>query len=136
MGRVDEARALFEPHRRRVGTAESCPPPRALDRPRFDLSRLPRPRERGDDVELDGRARRDTTRPVRDSGGMEQERCPVVGFDLSPAARFVEGTDRAAPSRQWTILAIGSSMMSVAPRSLSAGMSVLISALETTVSTA
>jgi hypothetical protein len=39
-------------------------------------------------------------------------------------------------TRQWTILASGSSMMSVAPASLSAGMSVLITDLATTVSTA
>ena len=46
------------------------------------------------------------------------------------------GRDPAPPGRQWTILARGSSRMSVAPLSRSAGMRVLMTALGTTVSTA
>lgn len=41
-----------------------------------------------------------------------------------------------ASRAQWTILAIGSSMMSVAPRSFSSGISTLISDFGTTASTA
>lgn len=49
---------------------------------------------------------------------------------------LVVSTELITGSAQWTILAIGNSMMSVAPRSLRAGISVLISDLGTTVSTA
>jgi hypothetical protein len=109
----------------------------ALTRPFLDHHRLPPSREAGNDVELDGRTRRDPARPVSDGRGMERE-CPsVIRLDLPDPAAFVEGTDDAVPiGGQCTILAIGSSMMPVAPCSFSAGMSVLISALATTVSTA
>ena len=59
----------------------------------------------------------------------------AVGLDRAEAPRLVERGDRC-PSHQWTILASGSSMMSLAPASLSAGISVLIVSLATTVSTA
>ena len=58
----------------------------------------------------------------------------AVGLDRAQAPRLVERGDRAV--HQWTILASGSSMMSLAPASLSAGISVLIVSLATTVSTA
>ena len=49
---------------------------------------------------------------------------------------LVEGSDRTSSQHQWTILERGSSMMSLAPASLRAGISVLIVAFSTTVSTA
>src|SRR5581483_4593520 len=63
---------------------------------------------------------------------------PAVHDDArAPAAALVEVLDPPAPLRhQWTIFEIGSSMIPVAPWSLSAGMSVLISDLATTASTA
>ncbi len=67
---------------------------------------------------------------------------PSSARDLAEPARVVEGLDdpgdRGVRRRghQWTIFDRGSSMMSDAPASLSAGMSVLISDLATTVSTA
>ena len=61
----------------------------------------------------------------------------VVGADHTEAAGVVE---RHATTRriahQWTIFDSGSSMMSVAPASFSAGINTLISVLGTTVSTA
>ncbi len=59
-------------------------------------------------------------------------RDPPVSHDPCPAGDYV----CEVRVRQWTILAIGSSIMSVAPRSFSAGMSTLISDLGTTASTA
>ncbi len=182
MGRVDEARALFErlvglandvgllaeeydpvakrqlgnfpqafthvalvngavqplEHRpRRLRPGQRSPLALALTRPLLDHRRLPPSRETGDDVELDRRPGRDPARPVGDGRCVERERRAVVRLDLPDPAAFVEGTDGAVPmGGQCTILAIGSSMMPVAPCSFSAGMSVLISALATTVSTA
>src|SRR5205085_4109895 len=58
-------------------------------------------------------------------------------FDQPVAGVLVERRHHApAQTRQWTILAMASSMMSLAPASFRAGMRVLISALGTTVSTA
>ena len=67
---------------------------------------------------------------------------PSVGPQRAVAPELVEGLDRrldrleGESDAQWTILEIGSSMMSEAPWSSSAGISVLISRLGTTVSTA
>ncbi len=124
----------------------------------LDLGGLPASRNAGGDLELDRHSRGDASRPVSDSGAMERERLAVVRFDLPQAATLVERADVPAATAarptvvakpelatatgglvaggQWTILAIGNSMMPVAPCSLSAGMSVLISDLATTVSTA
>ena len=101
-------------------------------------------------------ARLDVTGAVGDGRAVEGD--PVAGpvLDDPEAPRVVElatsptsgqrpaGTGPAVPSPmvgsdaivQWTILARASSMMSVAPRSLRAGISTLISDLGTTVSTA
>ena len=75
---------------------------------------------------------------------MERQDVSVIRDDRSQSAPLVELLDDThakferwhRSTRQWTILASGSSMMSVAPASLSAGMSVLITDLATTVSTA
>ena len=69
------------------------------------------------------------------------KRIPPPRLDLAAAREVVEARDPARvdglhAGRQWTILEIGSSMMPLAPRSSSAGISVLISLLATTVSTA
>ena len=87
-----------------------------------------------------GRTSKATAAPtstVRDA--VEQRRAVervrgAVGLDRAEPAALVEGGDD--PVHQWTILASGSSMMSLAPASLSAGISVLIVSLATTVSTA
>ena len=63
-------------------------------------------------------------------------RAPSSAVDGRRCRVLVELDDPAPLGHQWTILDSGSSMMSVAPASFSAGISVLISALGTTVSTA
>jgi hypothetical protein len=81
---------------------------------------------------------------------MEPVAPPVVITHDTEPPRLVELGDHTDPrrprptasvrhrrrNRQWTIFEIGSSMMSVAPRSLSAGIKTLTSVLGTTVSTA
>ena len=82
----------------------------------------------------------DRARTVGDRGAMEREPPPVVGFDFSEPAVFVELDDSTSHARgplpQWTILAIGSSMIPAAPASFRSGINVLISLFDTTVSTA
>ena len=104
----------------------------------LDPRRLPAAGQAGFDVKLDRCLHRDPAAAAHDRGGMERERPSVLARDLAYAATFVERGDAPAPATrdQWTILAIGSSMMPVAPCSLSAGISVLISDLATTASSA
>jgi hypothetical protein len=81
-------------------------------------------------------ARRDSAGPVGDLGAVELE-ClrPVSNFPQTYS--FVEARHGAdARRRHRMILEIGNSMMSLAPRSFSAGMRVLMVSLGTTVSTA
>src|SRR4051794_3633782 len=98
----------------------------------------------GDDVEGHGGLHADGARPVGDPGAVERELRAVRALDRAQAAPLVEGHDPPGHQlihcvvhstvhalRQWTIFAIGSSMMSDAPASLSAGISVLISDLAT-----
>ncbi len=73
--------------------------------------------------------------------GVEGPDRPEPLLARPPADDVLEVRPDFAPRRcleiaQWTILAIASSTMSVAPRSFSAGISTLISALGTTASTA
>lgn len=73
---------------------------------------------------------------------MERVFRTVVGNDHAPASRVVEARhptgERNSRLRQaqWTILARGSSIMSLAPASHRSGIKTLMSALGTTVSTA
>ena len=77
--------------------------------------------------ELDGSG------PVEQGRAVERKR-PAVRLDGAEPAWLVEGDDLTV--HQWTILARGTSMMSLAPASLRAGMRVLMVSFATTVSTA
>src|SRR5579884_1343879 len=102
-----------------------------------DLDRLPLPERARPDVEDDARTGRDGPGAVGDARAVEGIAGAVAVDDLAQAAALVEVLDPPAPLlHQWTIFEIGSSMIPVAPWSLSAGMSVLISDLATTASTA
>ena len=82
----------------------------------------------------------DATGAVGDPGAVEPETSAVERHHRPEPARLVElrhrAEQRAPQALQWTILDRASSKMSVAPWSFRAGMSVLMSALGTTVSTA
>lgn len=100
---------------------------------RGDRRRLPPPVVAGDDVERHRRVDLDGPRPVGNGRAMEEELAAFVRPHGAVAGVAVERGDRAV---QWTILAMASSTMSLAPASFSAGMRVLMSDLGTTVSTA
>ena len=87
----------------------------------------------GAHLEGDGRSQLDGSGPVEQGRAVERKR-PAVGLDGAEPAWLVEGDDLTV--HQWTILARGTSMMSLAPASLRAGISVLMVAFATTVSTA
>ena len=101
-----------------------------LDPGRFPVAPAP-----GHDLELDRLPDAHRAGAVGDLGRVERVLLPGRGHGAEPAL-LVERRDRARRHRQWTIFRIGSSMMPVAPASRSAGISVLISAFATTVSTA
>ncbi len=63
-------------------------------------------------------------------------RVPSSSSTVPRPRRSSNATTRPVAMGQWTIFAIGSSMMSVAPASFRAGMRMLISDFATTVSTA
>ena len=88
--------------------------------------------------EFDLHTDRDGAGTVGDGGAVERVATRAVAFDLdlADAPVLVERDDPSAHGGQWTIFAIGSSMIPLAPASLSAGMSTLMSLLGTTVSTA
>ena len=77
----------------------------------------------------------DGPRPVGNRRAVKAVLGPVLGPHRPEPGVLVEG-DHLAASGQWMILDSGNSMMSVAPWSFNAGISVLISFLGTTVSTA
>ena len=91
--------------------------------------------ELGQQLELHVGADRDVAAAVGDGDAVERHDRAVVAGDLAEADLPVERRHRAA-HRQATILLIGNSKMSEAPASFSAGISVLIVRLSTTVSTA
>ena len=97
---------------------------------RSELDRLPAAHATRDDVELDGRADGDGPGAVGDLRAVEEvARARRRRLDRCRSPGLVELNDRSPRHRrtgQWTILEIGSSMMSVAPASFSAGISVLI----------
>ena len=112
---------------------------RAL-RLRCDVRRLPRSPMSGAKLEGHRSAGGNRARSIGDLGAVEE---PAFASRLHPAdaAFLVELGDAPVdgmriPHPQCTILEMGSSMMSVAPWSFRAGMSVLMSDLGTTVSTA
>ena len=84
----------------------------------------------------------DQAGPVSNGGAMEGIRRTVFRGDHTPAGGAVEagnGADEGSAATcqaQWTILAKGSSMMSLAPASRRSGINTLMSDLGTTVSTA
>src|SRR5204862_6405029 len=126
-----------EPRGRRRRQRERHPSPLALTRPHLDHRRLPSTREARHDVELHLSSFGDPAAAVCDRRGVERENVAVFTRDLAQAAALVKCADRTvATVCQWTILAMGSSMMPEAPWSLSVGMSVLISDFATTASTA
>jgi hypothetical protein len=109
------------------------------------------PEVTGPDDEDDGGADVDVTAAVAYGRAVEGVAAAVVTEDGAEAPGIVEVGDDPGPGRsgtgrgghfgrpvegQWTILDRGSSMMSVAPLSFSAGMRMFTSALGTTVSTA
>src|SRR5262245_50184175 len=87
-------------------------------------------------VELDALADGDRAGAVGDLDAVEQQRRAVVGRHVAEADWLVEVHDVRAGHRQCTILAIGTSRRSVAPASLSAGITRLIPRFSTSVSTA
>ena len=88
----------------------------------------------GDDLEGDGGADLDRAGAVGDGRAVERIGRAVSAV-TTPSPRGSSNSVTVA-SHQWTILASGSSMMSLAPASFRAGMRVLMSVLATTVSTA
>jgi hypothetical protein len=100
--------------------------------------------------EVDFRADSDITRSISDLGAVERVNGAVLRLHLPQPNIVVETVDFAAVQRaswanrmgpaqrlgQGTILLIGSSIMSVAPASLSSGINLFIISLGTTVSTA
>src|SRR5690348_13485215 len=112
-----------------------------------DAGGLPAAGPAGDHGERAPLADVDAARAVGDGRAVEPPLAPVDAADGAVARGVVEGDDVAALRHdlgehgrgclaQWTILAIGISSRSVAPASLSAGISTLICALGTTASTA
>ena len=110
-------------------------------RPRSGRGGPARPRRRPRRADLDG------ARAVGDGRAVEEPLAPSRRRRPPCRSRRPRRTRRPGPRRcprrarpcrrhQWTILAIGSSMMSVAPWSRRAGIRMLMSALGTTVSTA
>lgn len=99
------------------------------------MRRFPAAGEARDDDELHLGPHRDGAGAVGDAGAVEGITPTVLGLHLAQPPGGVKGNDDTAVD-QCTILAMGSSMMSVAPWSLRAGIRVLMSALGTTVSTA
>src|SRR5688572_387288 len=91
-----------------------------------DPDRLPPAQGAGGDGELHLGPDGDVPGAVGDLRAVERVPGPV-GLDVAEAAVLVEGRhhpgeDADAHAPQWTILEIGSSMMSVAPWSFSAGI--------------
>ena len=121
-----------------------------LSRPRVERLDAPasqRPSRPASSRKRTGVPDRDRPGAVGDLGAVERVAPPSAGpvrpadrdaeISPSPTASSKASTGpRAGAGPQWTILEIGSSMMSVAPWSFSAGMSVLMSDFGTTVSTA
>ena len=105
---------------------------REFDRGGFPLAQLP-----GNGDEHDRCVHPDRPRTVRDPRAVEPEPLPSPLSMTPRPRRSSNATTRPVITRaQWTILAIGSSMMSVAPASFRAGIRMLISDFATTVSTA
>ena len=105
-------------------------------------SRLPQaPVPRGQ-VEGHRDAGLDHAAPVGNRRAVERVWGPVFSFHHAPAGGCVKAGNRAGEGSaaggqaQWTILASGSSMMSLAPASRRSGINTLMSVLGTTVSTA
>ena len=92
----------------------------------------------GHDADPHGDAGLDHPGPVGDRGAVEEQISPVFGANGPEPRVLVEGDNDSVQlwPGQWTILASGTSMMSVAPWSFRAGIKVLICALGATVSTA
>ena len=113
---------------------------------RAQVCGLPSPEPTGNHLPGDCGTHIDLPSAIGDVGAMERIGHSCVRGDLAETARVIELQDytRADAERhsngssghQGTILEIGSSMMSVAPASESAGISTLIRFFSTTVSTA
>jgi len=75
---------------------------------------------------------------VLDRRAVERQRRPVVELHDAQPGMVLKGPDptECRDPAQWTIFPRASSRMSVAPRSTSAGISVLMPAFSTTLSTA
>lgn len=109
----------------------------AAERP--DVRRFPTPHVAGNDNKIDPGAGGNVARAAGDLGAMEGVPPAVVIVHFPEADGDVKRSDHAGTAGgagQWTILASDNSMMSVAPWSLRAGISVLMSDFGTTVSTA
>ena len=80
--------------------------------------------------------------PIGNGSAVERVFVAVPSANHPPSGRLIEAGHRAGEGSaagglaQWTILASGSSMMSLAPASRSSGIKTLMSTLGTTVSTA
>ena len=86
--------------------------------------------------------RLDCAGPIGNGGAVERVFDAAARRDHSPAGGVVEARNPAGKrgpeprQAQWTILASGSPMMSLAPASRNSGIKTLMSTLGTTVSTA
>jgi hypothetical protein len=105
-------------------------------RSRCDVGSFPVTEEAGDDLELDLRTDLDRAGAVGDLRAVELVLGAVGRLERAETTLLVERDHATVHEAQCTILEIGSSMMPVAPASLSAGINVLISDFATTASTA
>src|SRR6476619_5160908 len=119
--------------RRRRSTRVSLPPSGSDG----DPGGFQRAQWTGDQAELHRGVGADGAGAVGDGRAVERKAHPAPRLDLPATDVVVEARDPArVDGLHGMILEIGSSMMPLAPRSSSSGMSVLISLLATTVSTA